>query len=86
MLVWKLAHGLPAHARIDSSYVSATGGEARVTFALELVAGVAAVVFITAMLWSDFAAPDRDGRRVRPLQYASAVIVLACVVVLGIRG
>jgi hypothetical protein len=54
---------------------------------LEIIAGVAAVVFITAMVWSDFASdPEPRWRRVRPIQYASALIVLACVIVLGSRG
>jgi hypothetical protein len=39
------------------------------------------------MLWSDFAAePTQRWAQVRPIQYTSALIVLVCVIVLGIRG
>jgi hypothetical protein len=53
---------------------------------IELIAGVAAVVFVACMLWSDFAAdPKQRWAQVQPIQYASALIVLVCVIVLGIR-
>jgi hypothetical protein len=39
------------------------------------------------MIWSDFSADAaRRWEQVRPVQYAAAVIVLACVIVLGVRG
>lgn len=54
---------------------------------VEIIAGVSAVIFVLAMIWSDF---TRDSvsrwERVRPLQYSTAVIVLVCVIVLGVRG
>jgi hypothetical protein len=54
---------------------------------LEIIAGVAAAIFIVAMVWSDFAAdPQPRWQRVRPIQYTTAVIVLARVIVLGLRG
>jgi hypothetical protein len=54
---------------------------------LEIIAGVAAAIFIVAMVWSDLTAdPEARWRRVRAIQYATALIVLACVIVLGIRG
>ena len=57
---------------------------------IELIAGLAAVIFIAAMIWTDRAtdAPRRRERQdhVRVPQYAAALIVLACVIVLGVRG
>jgi hypothetical protein len=53
---------------------------------LELIAGLAAVIFIVAMVWSDFRSDaSRRWEQVRPIQYAAALIVLTCVIVLGIR-
>jgi hypothetical protein len=53
---------------------------------LEIIAGVTAAIFV-AMVRSDFAAdPQPRWQRVRPIQYTTAVIVLACVIVLGPRG
>jgi len=55
--------------------------------ALEVIAGVAAVTFVTAMLWADFSADSRRRwEQVRLLQYAAALVVLVCVIVLGVRG
>jgi hypothetical protein len=54
---------------------------------IEIIAGVSAVIFVLAMIWSDFT-PDSLPRweRVRPLQYSTALIVLVCVIVLGVRS
>jgi hypothetical protein len=54
---------------------------------LELIAGLAAVVFIAAMVWTDFFSSDipRRSETVRQIQYAAALIVLTCVIVLGVR-
>jgi hypothetical protein len=53
---------------------------------LELIAGLAAVIFIAAMVWSDFSSDaPRRWEQVRPIQYAAALIVLTCVIVLGVR-
>lgn len=54
---------------------------------LEIIAGVAAAIFFAAMIWTDFSA-DASQRReqLRPVQYATALIVLACVIALGVRG
>jgi hypothetical protein len=53
---------------------------------LEVTAGAAAVVFIAALLWSDLSSDhERRWEQVRPIQYASALIVLGCVVVLALR-
>ena len=53
---------------------------------IEIIAGVSAGIFVLAMLWSDFARdPVPRWERVRPLQYATAAIVLLCVIVLGVR-
>jgi hypothetical protein len=53
---------------------------------IEIIAGVSGATFVLAMLWSDFASdPVPRWERVRPLQYVTALIVLACVIVLGIR-
>jgi len=55
--------------------------------ALEVIAGVAAVIFVAAMAWSDFSSdPEKRWARVRPIQYAAALIVLACVISLAVRG
>jgi hypothetical protein len=54
---------------------------------VEVIAGVAAAIFTAAMVWSDFSSDSRQRwERVRPIQYAAAVPVLACVIVLGIRN
>jgi hypothetical protein len=53
---------------------------------LEFIAAAAAVVFLAAMVWSDFS-PESVKRweRVRPIQYATALTVLASVIALAIR-
>ena len=54
---------------------------------IEIIAGVSAVIFVLAMIWSDFArTPAPRWESVRPLQYATALTVLVCVVVLGVRN
>ena len=54
---------------------------------IEIIAGVCAATFVLAMLWSDLARqPVPRWERVRPLQYATAPIVLVCVVILGVRN
>jgi hypothetical protein len=54
---------------------------------IELIAGIAVVFFVACMLWSDFATdPKQRWAQVRPVQYVSALIVLVCVIVLGLRG
>jgi hypothetical protein len=54
---------------------------------IEIIAGVSAGIFVLAMLWSDFARdPVPRWERVRPLQYATALIVLVRVVALGARN
>ena len=54
---------------------------------IEIIAGGSAVIFVLAMIWSDFT-PDPVPRRerARPLQYATALIVLVCMIVLGVRS
>jgi hypothetical protein len=54
---------------------------------IEILAGVSAGVFVLAMLWSDLARdPVPRWERVRRLQYATVLIVLVCVIVLGTRN
>ena len=51
---------------------------------LEFIA--AAVVFLAAMVWSDFSSESvKRWERVRPIQYATALTVLASVIALAIR-
>ena len=55
-----------------------------VNHVIEIIAGVSAGIFVLAI--SDFARdPVSRWERVRPLQYATALIVLVCVVALGAR-
>jgi uncharacterized membrane protein YuzA (DUF378 family) len=54
---------------------------------IEIIAGVSAVIFVLAMIWSDStrdSVPRRE--RMRPLQYSTALIVLVCAIVLGMRS
>jgi hypothetical protein len=60
---------------------------------LEVIAGVAAVIFVAAMIWSDFSfdpeqrrEPQQRWARVRPIQYDASLIVLVCVIALAVRG
>ena len=56
---------------------------------LEIIAGVAAAAFVALLLWEDFISTadqrERLGRTLRSGYYLAALVVLACVIVLGIR-
>jgi len=56
---------------------------------LEIIAGVAAAAFVALLLWEDFVwtadQRERLGRTLRSGYYLAALVVLACVIVLGIR-
>jgi uncharacterized membrane protein YdjX (TVP38/TMEM64 family) len=53
---------------------------------IEIIAGVAAVVFILAMTRADFGRDRSSLHDFVRLRYATAPIVLVCVIVLGVRN